>query len=719
MRNSLFLAALLATACAESTNSEEVMRFDASISRVDAGIDCPDEDHDGFQDAKCNPDVSKGGGDCDDTNSMVYPGRKEICNNAMDDNCDGLFDREDTVDCAVICKDLDQDGYQEASCNPDVNNFGGDCDDTNSTVHPGRGENCGNEVDNDCNGLKPSEDPGCQECPDMDLDGYPNIYLSNGELNPACINVPTSNHDCNDTDPRIHPNAIINSCGGGDQNCDGQIEFCLPNCEDKDHDGFGVGAGCFGPDCNDFDPLINPWHHEICGDGIDQNCDGYDLPCPQNCEDNDHDGFGIGPGCLGLDCNDFDPNIAPSAREIPDNDIDEDCNGHVLYLNNDCLDHDQDGYGVGRGCLRADCDDNNPLVNQGRFEICGNGLDDDCLGGDAVCTTQGTGTCTDLDGDGYGNGACPLGGPDCDDHNPNVNPGATEICDGIDNNCNGQIDECPRRNQVCNASRECVGQVGSPCQSAFDCDVTYTCDQESHECRIGDGERCNNSAECTTTSTCTSLDDGVCDGFGTEPHCFQTKGGPCSNDCSCDAMWVCHNGLCSECNGDDEWCDYLYYDLRPSCMPGGFCVLPQTFGGSGHDVYADLFKAQINCWSSNTGQHITQPQGCAQLNMGTLFQTYTDSGSVQNLSSITFDSAKSFACNYTYLRNIVSLNETQISNLREVYGCGGIVNSMWKTTALTPGNNNNCMFYVPRQFGFANLNPRASVTIAPCTSSTF
>ncbi|MHB8808445.1 MAG: MopE-related protein [Desulfobulbaceae bacterium] len=86
--------------------------------------------------------------------------------------------------------------------------------------------------------------------------------------------------DCNDRDAAIHPNGV-EVCGDGiDQNCDGTDEPCQVSCTDGDGDGYAVEGGTCGPvDCNDAQSSVFPGAAETCGDGIDQNCDGADEPC--------------------------------------------------------------------------------------------------------------------------------------------------------------------------------------------------------------------------------------------------------------------------------------------------------------------------------------------------------------------------------------------------------------------------------------------------------
>jgi hypothetical protein len=115
------------------------------------------------------------------------------------------------------------------------------------------------------------------------------------------------------------------------------------------------------------------------------------------------------------------------------------------------LDRDGDGYGdAALGGL--DCDDGDDAIHPEATELC-NGLDDDCDG--AVDQDLEQAWYPDSDGDGYGDeawgvqaclppteGAVSIGG-DCDDNDETVSPGAGELCNGVDDDCNGDIDDDP------------------------------------------------------------------------------------------------------------------------------------------------------------------------------------------------------------------------------------------------------------------------------------
>ncbi|MEZ4990840.1 MAG: DUF5005 domain-containing protein [Saprospiraceae bacterium] len=179
--------------------------------------------------------------------------------------------------------------------------------------------------------------------------------------------------------------------------------------------------------------------------------------------DNDGDGYPASE-----DCNDHDPDIHPGAAEIC-NGIDDNCNGQTdegLMDFTYYRDQDQDNYGnpdlsittcenlppEGYTANDEDCDDDNPNIHPGAAEIC-NGIDDNCNGQTDEDLMNFT-YYRDQDQDAYGNPDLSIttcdnlppegyttNDEDCDDDNPDIHPGATESCNDIDDNCNGQTDE--------------------------------------------------------------------------------------------------------------------------------------------------------------------------------------------------------------------------------------------------------------------------------------
>jgi hypothetical protein len=196
-----------------------------------------------------------------------------------------------------------------------------------------------------------------------------------------------------------------------------------------------------------------------CGGKTDS--DGADSGTPVSV-DADDDGF-----TADEDCDDSDAAVNPDATEVCD-EIDNDCDEEIDEDDaEDALawyaDSDSDGFGDANASVTActvpsgyvedstDCDDTMDVVNPDADELC-NGTDDDCdteIDEDAI--DMGT-WYTDGDTDGYGDdatmtmaceqasGTTDVGG-DCDDANAAVNPGAEELCDGVDNDCDSTTSE--------------------------------------------------------------------------------------------------------------------------------------------------------------------------------------------------------------------------------------------------------------------------------------
>ena len=176
--------------------------------------------------------------------------------------------------------------------------------------------------------------------------------------------------------------------------------------------------------------------------------------------DEDNDGFPAD-----VDCDDADSAINPDAEELCDG-IDNNCNDEIDegVLSEWFADADGDSYGDPESSVleceapadhvadSSDCDDSDPAVNPDGEEICDE-LDNDCNGEtDENTDSRAPMWYLDADSDGHGTAdeityACemPTGysdsSEDCDDTDATVHPDATELCDGLDNNCDDALPE--------------------------------------------------------------------------------------------------------------------------------------------------------------------------------------------------------------------------------------------------------------------------------------
>jgi len=367
--------------------------------------------------------------------------------------------------------------------------------------------------------------------------------------------------DCDDADPSINP-AAIDICDGIDTDCDGTIEVISPYYLDADGDGFGdptdfvddcsapLGRVASSSDCDDQDPSINPGSMEQCN-GFDDDCDGdvdqadSDVVLDLYFADTDADGFGdpsISQGfCIpdpgwvaeSSDCDDTEFSTNPSAAEACIDGVDNDCDGLIDTDDPDYIDtgieywFDGDLDGVGTPALTLiacsgqqplqyvpaslgeDCDDGDPLASPGLIEEC-DGIDNDCNGTvDEGFVSSPYWPDADLDGFGDTNAsaqiACtPIAGfvnnaDDCDDTDSAISPVAAEVCDQIDQDCDGTADDgLPTSEWFPDADGDGYGDL--------DADPVESCDIV--EGRVQDNADCDDTNASVNPAAVEVPDDG-------------------------------------------------------------------------------------------------------------------------------------------------------------------------------------------------------------------
>ncbi|HMV67161.1 MAG TPA: putative metal-binding motif-containing protein [Myxococcota bacterium] len=246
--------------------------------------------------------------DCVDTQPTVYPGAPEQPD-GFDNNCNGITDE------ATVLTDDDGDGYCESTgqaCSD--GSLNGDCNDSNMFVSPAQSEVCNDQLDNDCDGVQNEPNAqGCtQFYIDGDGDGYGSPATGAcacAAPGPSAVLIA---NDCDDGNRNISPSAA-ETADGIDNNCNGLRDEGTTKYDD-DGDGYCEANGCTlqswqttpwtGGDCNDGNSAVNPSATEVCSNGVDDNCSGTQnegqnaIGCSNWYRDADADGYGGGsPAC--------------------------------------------------------------------------------------------------------------------------------------------------------------------------------------------------------------------------------------------------------------------------------------------------------------------------------------------------------------------------------------------------------------------------------------
>lgn len=421
---------------------------------------------------------------CDPTNASA---NALGCVLAAPSCLDGQICEESESRCVTRCDgvtDADADGSDAVECGGD------DCDDSNPNRYPGNTEVCDDmDLDEDC-------DPSTYGRRDLDRDGFDSA---------ACCNGDNCGTDCDDTRRASHP-LSVEQCDGLDNDCDADVDedVSLAGFEDLDGDGWGnaertmmacAGSARFSTqagDCDDTEPQRHPAQIEVT-DTIDNDCD----------DATDESTIGV--------------------RWFPDVDMDGygDPNGVTVF---------SDTRPPGDWSLiGTDCNDADALIQPAADEVC-NGIDDDCNG--LLDAVVGINDWEDDDGDGVADAAC--GGVDCDDADRDSLPGASELCDGRDNDCDGTVDE-----------------------DVVDLELYVDLDGDGY----GSGLP---TMQCAPTGT------------------FATQGGDCD-----DTNALIHPGAVEICDGVSQSCGATVDDGARCALPGaiatcaaGACTVASCLGGA-------------------------------------------------------------------------------------------------------------------------------------------
>jgi len=334
-----------------------VSGWNASSGNFDLSLTCvtnEDADGDGYSIAD---------GDCDDNDSAINPGAEDIPNDGIDQDCDG----SDAID-------VDEDGYLAED----------DCDDTNAAINPGATDIPGNGIDEDCDGSDAFVAPDNDDCTGAIMLTVGTTFEENamtadytGATDSGLGGFSCSFSSANQSDVfysfvATGTNAIVETRVMDGSSMDDSIVSVYSDCPATnvvgcDDDGQDTAYGSLMSILDLTDLTAGTTYYIRVGE-YGGNA-GEFMISVYSPEDVDGDGYTVADG----DCDDNDSAINPGATDIPNDGIDQDCDG------SDAIDADGDGF-----LVEDDCDDTNADINPDAEDIPGNGIDEDCDGADAI-----------------------------------------------------------------------------------------------------------------------------------------------------------------------------------------------------------------------------------------------------------------------------------------------------------------------------------------------
>jgi hypothetical protein len=432
---------------------------------------------------------SKGKCACDAV--MPAKGSTETCNN-LDDDCNGKTDDGKNADgsdfnLGKACDGDDTDKCTNGTWTCASNGMGAEC--VNEFVK-NIGESC-DGVDNDCNGVTDDKWPTLgQACDGDDSDKCANGVVTCADKNSvSCLEIGKNVTEwCDGKDNTCEGNTDEGCDDDGDLYCDMSMKVSKDAKCSKSKLPLDASQ-IAGDDCNDSAMAINLGATEMC-DTVDNNCDGKTddgFFLGDACVSGNNDGVCMTTGKFASCAADGKTAVCDAKKdqtkvsaEVCDN-LDNNCDGKT----DEGCDDDNDGYcdasmkvSKDAKCSKSklpadasqiagdDCNDSSKNISPAATESC-NGLDDQCDGKtDEGCDDDADGFCDSAMV--FASGASckqSVGGVgDCNDNDKSVNPDAVEVCDTVDNNCDGKTDKSAAGVSVC--ATACANAVLVNCGDA-------------------------------------------------------------------------------------------------------------------------------------------------------------------------------------------------------------------------------------------------------------